>query len=134
MEGFTWAPESGPSAVEGPPTEPPTEPSQPSARWPTYEELTALLQGQDGAIAEPTTEEPSAALEFLQDLEHDREVEAERVEFRLAPPTRNDVETSLHLGQGAGMDGMGTGAFANIDFGYGHLLDSWEGWAELDKM
>ena len=55
------------------------------------------------------------ALEFLQDLEHSRMVEAEFGGYPFA--------------QGAGME------IGGLDFG--HLLDDWEHWAELgcsDKL
>jgi len=143
-DGFTWAPETVPTTAGAPPTtETPSEARQPSVRTLTHEELEALLQEQDGAGLEQTTEEgPSAALEFL-DLEYGRMVEAGLGEYPLALPTHEDVEGSLflppsttdsstELAQGASMGGIETGGF---DFG--HLLDGWEGWAELgcpDKM
>jgi hypothetical protein len=86
--------------------------------------------------------EPSAALEFLLDLEHSQAVEAGREENPFVPPTREEIERSLclpsnanlstELAQGAGMGGIWTGG---LDFG--GLLDGWEDWTELggpDKM
>lgn len=85
-DGFTWAPA----------TEPPSEACQPSMGTPTHEELEALLQEQDGAGLEPTMEEgPSAALEFLLDLEYSPMVEAGLGEKPLTLSTRVDAEGSL---------------------------------------
>jgi len=136
MDCSTWAPEPEPSTVTELTAEPPS-------RAPTFEELEALLQEQDGAVLEPTVEEgPSAALEFLLDLEHSQAVEAGREEYPFAPPTREEIEQSLclpsnthfstELAQGVGMGSIWTGG---LDFG--RLLDGWEGWDELgcpDKM
>jgi len=125
MDGFTWAPKTEPPAAE---------------------ELTSLLQQQGSAVLEQTIEEgPSAASEYRLDLEHSRAVEAGWGEHRFALPTREDVgrsswggpllsnaDSSTELTQGAGMDGICAG-----DFDFGHLLDGWEGWAELgcpDKL
>lgn len=110
---------------------------QPSVRTLTHEEE-AVLQGQDGVWLEPTVmEEPSAALEFLQDLEYSRMVEARREEYPFALPTREDVvgsdslfppssntNTSTELALGTRMSGVETG-------GFNHLLDGWESWVEL---
>ena len=52
-------------------------------------------------------EEPSAALEFLQDLENSRMVETELGEYPFV--------------QGEGMSGIEIG-----DLDFGHLLDGWE--------
>ena len=113
---------------------------------PTYEESEALLQGQGGVALKQTTDEgPAAALEFLQELEHSRAMEASWGEDLFALPTRDHVEGSLcdgplpscsnssvELTQGAGMGGISA-----ADFDFGHFLDGWEGLAELgcpDKL
>jgi hypothetical protein len=99
MGWLGWAPEAGSSTVEEPTTEPLYEAHQPSARLLTPEELGALLQDHDSvAVVEPAMEDSSAALEYLLELEHSREMEAGRSEFPMAPPTRNDAERSIPLG------------------------------------
>ena len=90
---FTRGPEMVPSTAEVPTTEPLCEVRQPSERTLTDEELEAHLHEQDGAtVLEPTMEEePSAAQEFLLDLEHSRMVEAGLVEYPFALTTPEDV-------------------------------------------
>jgi hypothetical protein len=116
MDGFTWAPE--------------TEP-------PTAVELTAHLQQQDSAVLEQTIEEgPSAMSEYLLGFEHRQAVEAGREDVERSswtgPPLSN-THSSTELAQG----GTGTNGICAGDFDFGHLLDGWEGWAELgcpDKL
>jgi len=128
---FTWGSETVPAEV--PTTEPPSKARQPLVGSLTHEDVEALLQEQDGAGLEPIMEGPSAALEFLLDIEYSRMVEAGLGEYPLALPTREDVEGSLfpppsntnssaELAQGTGMGGIETGGF---DFS--HFLDGWEG-------
>jgi hypothetical protein len=129
MDCSTWAPEPEPSTVAGPTADP-------QSRTLTYEELEALLRKQDGPVLVPTVEEPSAAPDFLLDLEHSRDVEAGREEYPFVPPTHEEVERSLCLppnthfstevAQDAGMGSIWTGG---LDFG--PLPDGWESWAEL---
>ena len=99
----------------------------------TYEELEAArLQEQDGVVLEKLMEEgPSAALEFILDIEHSQAVRAGREEYPFASPTYEEIERPLclpsnthfstELAQGAGMGGMWTGG-----------LDGWEGYGELE--
>jgi hypothetical protein len=119
MDGFTWAPE--------------TEP-------PTAEEHTAHLQQQGSAVLEQTIEEgPSAMSEYLLGFEHSHAMEAgwgarEDVEKSswTGPPLSN-THSSTELAQ----RGTGTNGICAGDFDFGHLLDGWEGWAELgcpDKL
>jgi hypothetical protein len=117
----------------------------PSARTLTYEELGALLQEQGSAMFKQTIEEgPSAASEFLLDIEHSRAVKAGRGGHPFALPSREDAERSSCDGPLSNIDssteltqGIGMGEIWVDGFDFGHLLDGWEDWAELgcpDKL
>ena len=92
---------------------------------------------------ESAEEEPSAALEYLLDLEHSAAVEAARSETRLSPPTREEIERSLcplpnDPGQstefGCGTDISGAGMGELRKFVARLQEDEWKGFIDFSYL
>ncbi|KAH9997441.1 hypothetical protein BJV74DRAFT_826841 [Russula compacta] len=108
-----------PTMKQQPTAEPPAEPEQlgiEESEGPTPIEDSRFTD----VVDEESAEEPSAALEYLLDLEYSAAVEAARSETRISPPTREEIEGSLcplpndrgqstEFGCGANIGGAGMG-------------------------
>ncbi|KAH9967115.1 hypothetical protein BJV74DRAFT_869077 [Russula compacta] len=113
-----------PIMKQQPTAEPPAEPEQQPLILLTIKESEGHTPIEASrftdVVDEESAEEPSAALEYLLDLEYSAAVEAARSETRISPPTREEIEGSLcplpnyrcqsiEFGCGADVGGAGMG-------------------------
>jgi hypothetical protein len=128
--------------------EPPAKPEQQPLTSLTIEESEGPTPIEDSRITgvvdeESAEEEPSAALEYLLDLEYSAAVEAARGETSISPPTREEIERSLcplpngtgqstEFGCGADIGGAGMGELGQ--FVAGLQDDDWKGFIDFSYL
>ena len=126
-----------------PPAKPEQQPPTPltieESEGPTPIENSRIIGVVDEKSAE---EEPSAALDYLLDLEYSAAVEAARSETRISPPTREEIERSLcplpnDMGQstefGCGAD-IGEAEMGKLGQFVASLHDDWEGFIDFSYL